>query len=76
MLGLEVNAGASGLICQQREEGVKDTGCFNTKSHQALANKLQTLQLLFTRVFLATCPLPTGPRPPQCGREVPPLSRG
>lgn len=31
MLGLEVNAGAGGLICQQREEGVKDTGCFNTR---------------------------------------------
>lgn len=30
MLGLEVNAGAGGFICQQREESVKDTGCFNT----------------------------------------------
>lgn len=30
MLGLEVNAGAGGLICQQRTEGVKDTSCLNT----------------------------------------------
>lgn len=30
MLGLEVNAGAGGLICQQRKEGVKDTSCLNT----------------------------------------------
>lgn len=68
MLGLEVNAGAGGLICRQskRCEGQRPGSGWHI---------LQTPKLFLTRAFLATCPQLRVPRPPECGQGLSPFSR-
>lgn len=77
MLGLKVNAGAGGLVCQQRKEDVKNTGqaAWITQLTGSGQHLLQTPKLSLTRAFLASCLWPRASRPPECGQGVSPFSR-